>query len=66
MSLEETKENLDWRKHTFEYDKKISYGIKNQNDMTLIHNNEVNNIAECNLLHEIISPPKRAKKLNRH
>ena len=29
--------------------------------MTLIINDEVNNIAECNLLHEIINPPKHAK-----
>ena len=33
--------------------------------MTRIHN-EVKNIAECNLLHDIINPPKHAKKLNRH
>ena len=32
--------------------------------MTRIHNNEANNIAECNLLHDIINPPKRAKILN--
>ena len=31
-----------------------------------IHNNEVNNISECNLLHDKINPPKRAKYLNRH
>ena len=34
--------------------------------MTRIHNNEVNNIAECNLLHDIINPPKHAKILNIH
>ena len=34
--------------------------------MTRIQNNEVNNIAECNLLHDIINPPKRTKKLNIH
>ena len=34
--------------------------------MTRIHNNEVKNIAECNLLHDIINPPKRAKNLNSH
>ena len=32
--------------------------------MTRIHNHEVNKIAECNLLHDIINPPKRAKHLN--
>ena len=26
-----------------------------------IHNNEVNNIAEYNLLHDIINPPKGTK-----
>ena len=34
--------------------------------MTRIQNNKVNNIAECNLLHDIINPPKRAKILNSH
>ena len=34
--------------------------------MTRIHNNEVKNIAECNLLYNIINPPKRAKTLNIH
>ena len=32
--------------------------------MTRIHNNEVKNISEYNLLHDIINPPKRAKNLN--
>ena len=27
ISLEETKENLDWRKHVFEYENKNSFGI---------------------------------------
>ena len=31
-----------------------------------MHNNEVKNIAEFNLLHDIINPPKRAKNLNNH
>ena len=34
--------------------------------MMRIHNNDVNNIAECNLLHGIINYPKRAKNLNSH
>ena len=34
--------------------------------MTRIHNNEVNNITERNLLHDIINPPKRTKNLNSH
>ena len=40
--------------------------IENINDMTRTHNNEVKNIAECNLIHNIINPPKRAKILNSH
>ena len=34
--------------------------------MIYIHDNEVNNISECNLLHDIINPPKRDKNLNSH
>ena len=34
--------------------------------MTRIHNNEVEIISECNLLHDIINPPKTAKILNSH
>ena len=34
--------------------------------MTHIYDNEVNNIAECNLLNDIINPPKRAKTFNIH
>ena len=45
---------------------KNTYGIKNQNDMTRIHDKEVNKISEYNLLHDIINPPKRTKKLNNH
>ena len=45
---------------------KKSYGIENRNDMTRVHFKEVNKIFECNLLHDIINPPKRAKHLNSH
>ena len=31
-----------------------------------MHDNEVKNIAEYNLLHDIINPPKRAKNINSH
>ena len=41
--------------------RKILYGIENQNNMTLIHDNKVNSIAECNLLYDIINPHKRTK-----
>ena len=34
--------------------------------MTRIHTNEVNNISECYLLHDIINPPERSKTLNSH
>ena len=64
MSLEETKENLDQFKHVFEYEQNNSYGIENRNYMTRISNNEVKNIAECNLPHDILIPPKRTKNLN--
>ena len=40
--------------------------IENKNEMIYIHDNEVNNIAECNLLHDIINPPKCAKNVNSH
>ena len=50
----------------FEYKQNNSYGIENRNYMTCLQNNEVNNISECNLLHDIINPPKRAKILNNH
>ena len=34
--------------------------------MTCIHNDEVNKISECNLLHNIINPPKRTNFFNRY
>ena len=34
--------------------------------MIYIHNNEVNNTAEFNLLHDIINPKKRAKNIDIH
>ena len=66
MSLKETKEKLDWCKGAFEYKQNNSYGIENINNMTCLHNNEVKNIAECNLLYDIINRPKHGKKLNSH
>ena len=32
--------------------------------MIYIHDYEVKNVAECNLLHDIINPPKRTKNIN--
>ena len=37
------------------------YDIKIQNVMTCIHENEVNKVAEYNLLYDILNPPKRTK-----
>ena len=54
------------RKRAFECELKNTYEIKNLNDMARIHDEKVNKIAECNLLHNIISPPKRTKILNIH
>ena len=34
--------------------------------MIQIHEKEVNKISECNVLHDIINSPKRAKILNNH
>ena len=66
MSLEDTKEKLEWSKRVFEYKQNNSYEIKNRNYVMCIHKNEVKNIAEWNLLYNIINSPKRAKKLNSH
>ena len=66
MSLEETKEKLEWRKRDFEYELKNTYGIENPNDMTRIHDDEENKIAEWNLLHDIMNTSKRTKNLNSH
>ena len=40
--------------------------IENQDKLIHIHDNEVNNITECNLLHYITKSTKRAKNINRH
>ena len=34
--------------------------------MTRIHDDKVNNISKCNLLYDILNPPKCTKKLNNH
>ena len=53
MSLEGTRDKLEWLKRAFECELKNTYGIENWNDMSRIHDEEVNKIAECNLLHDI-------------
>ena len=40
--------------------------IENRDQFIHIHDNEVKNIAECNVLHYIINPPKCAKHINSH
>ena len=50
----------------FECKQKNPYRIENRNDMTHIHDKEVNKIAECNLIHDIINPSKNAKNVNSH
>ena len=64
MSFNEIKEKIEWRKRALEYE--ISYVIENWNKMIYIHDEEVKNIAEYNLLNDIINPPKRAKYINIH
>ena len=61
MSLEETKEKLEWRKRVFECKIKNTYEIEIQNGMTCMHNKEVNNISQWDLLHDVINPPKRTR-----
>ena len=46
MSLEGKKEKLELHKREFEYELKKTYNIEIQNDMTCLHYNELNNIAE--------------------
>ena len=61
MSIEDDKEKIEWHKCAFECKQKRSYGIENKNDVTRIHDKEVNKIAEFNLIHDIINPPKCTK-----
>ena len=66
MSLEDKKEKLERCKRSFEWKLENTYRIENQNDMTRINDDKVNKIAEWNLLHDIINPPKCTKNLNTH
>ena len=66
MSLDEKKENKEWRKCEFEIELKNKYEIEIQNGMTCIHRNKVNKLSEWNLLYDVLNPPKHTKKLNRH
>ena len=40
--------------------------IENRNEMIYKHDEKVKNIAECNLGHYVINPPKRANNINNH
>ena len=66
MSLEETKEKLEWCKRELECEQKLIYGIENKNYMARIHDIEVNKTAEYNLPYNIINLPKSNKILNSH
>ena len=50
---------------SFNTNRKIHKGLK-KNGITRMHNNEVKNTSEFNLLHTIINHPKRTKNLNSH
>ena len=51
----------NWTKHTFERKLKIICYIYRPNVINYIHDNKVNSIAECNLLHDILNPTKHTK-----
>ena len=53
-------------KRAFESEIEYVYGIKIPNFMNPMHYNKVNNIAEYNLLHEMLNPSKCTKNINRH
>ena len=66
MSLDEKKEMIEQLKRTFESKLENTYVIKAQNGMTCIHEKKVNRRAECNLLHDILNPPKCTNLINSH
>ena len=62
--------NSSVRIQTHAYVSQVFLGLFKTHFINLVknclHNNEVNNIAECNLLHDIINPTKRVKYINSH
>ena len=48
------------------FESEIKDYIKRLDIMNRIYDNKVNNIAQCNLLHNIINPSKRTKNINIH
>ena len=53
-------------KHEFERKIENIYYMSSLNDMNSKHDNKSNNIAECNLLHDTLNPPKLTKNINSH
>ena len=66
MSIEDIKEKPEVHKRAFECKHENTYEVEIYNSMTRIHDNKLNNIAEFNLLHDIINTTKRTKLLNSH
>ena len=62
ISLNENK----WRDFAFDSEPNFIYDTKIMNDLNHIHDNKVNNIAECNLIHDILNPPKLTQNINSH
>ena len=46
MSLDDTKEKLEWHERAFECKLKNIYDIEKHNGMNRMHDNEVNNISQ--------------------
>ena len=53
--------HLEWHKCTFEIELKNIYNMNIFNDINIVHDNEVNNIYEWNLLHGILNHSKCTK-----
>ena len=54
----------EWRKRELGSKLENIYDVKSLNDMNNIHDNKVNNIAECNLLNDIVNTSKCTKDIN--
>ena len=59
MSPDDKKENTEWRRHAFERKIENKYEIESHHGINFIHGNKGNKLAEYNLLHDILNPPKR-------
>ena len=66
MSIDKKKEMIEQLKRTFESKLENTYDIEARNGVACIHGNNVNKIFECNLLHDILNPPKCTKIFNSH